>query len=114
MLDFRSSNAKCQRPKCAVRAGVAVAADNGHARLRQSQFRADHVHDALLGGIHIEQRHAELFAVLLQGLNLPRRNGIGDGRAARLGGNVVVDRRDRALRLAHLATGHSQSLERLR
>ena len=72
------------------------------------------MHNALLGRIHVEQRHAEIFAILLQGLNLPRRNGIGDGRAARLGRNVVVDGRDRALRLAHFAARHSQSLEGLR
>ena len=114
MLDFRRSNAKCQRPKRAVRAGMAVAADDGHARLSQSQLRADHVHNALIGRIHIEQRHAEIFAVLLQSLNLPRRNGIGDGRAARLGRNIVIHGRDRAMGLTHLAASYAQSLECLR
>ena len=63
MLDFRSANPKRQRAKSAVRAGMAVAADNRHAGLRQSQFRTDHVHDALFGRIDIKQPNAEFLAV---------------------------------------------------
>src|SRR5271156_189381 len=93
---------------------MAVPADNGHARLSQSEFRTYHVDDALLGGIHVEQRHAEIFAVLLQGPNLARCNRIDDGRATRFGRNVVIHRRHRTLGLPDLAARHSQALEGLR
>ena len=38
------------------------------------QLRTDHVHDSLLGRIHVEEADAELFAVGLQRGNLLRRN----------------------------------------
>ena len=46
MLHFAGADAKRQRAERAVRGRVAVAADDGHARLRQTQFRADDVDDA--------------------------------------------------------------------
>ena len=72
------------------------------------------MHDALLGRIHVKQRYAEFFAVLLQSLNLPGGNRIGDRRAARLGWNVVIDRGDGAPRLANASPGGSQTIEGLR
>src|ERR1700722_14355990 len=93
---------------------MAVTADNSHSGLSQCQFRTNHMHNALVGGIHIEQRHTEIFAVLLQSLNLPGRNRISDGSTARLSRNVMVHRRERPLRLPYLAPCHAQSLKRLR
>ncbi len=78
------------------------------------KLRANHVHDALLGRIHIEQRHAEISTILLQSLNLAGRNWIRDRSAARLGRNIVIDRGDCALRLPDPAACHAQSLEGLR
>ena len=49
VLDLRRTNAKSQRAECAVGAGMAVAAHNRHPRLRVTQLRTDHVHDALVG-----------------------------------------------------------------
>ena len=48
VLHFAGADAEGQRAERAVRGRVAVAADHGHAGLRESQFRPDHVHDALL------------------------------------------------------------------
>ena len=114
VLHFRSSDAEGQRAKSAVRAGVAIAADDGYAWLGQAQLRADHVHNALLRRIHIEQGHAEFFAVLLQRLNLARRDGIGNRRTAWFGGNVVIHGRDCALGLPHFAARRAKAVERLR
>ena len=49
VLHLAGADAERQRAECAVRRRVAVAADDGHAGLRQSLLRTDHVHDALLG-----------------------------------------------------------------
>jgi hypothetical protein len=47
VLDFRGTDAVRQAGEGAVRRGVRVAADDGHARQRGAVLRADHVHDAL-------------------------------------------------------------------
>ncbi len=47
VLDLAGADAEGQRAERAVRRGVAVAADDGHARLGQPQLRADDVDDAL-------------------------------------------------------------------
>ena len=114
MLDFGGPDAECQGSEGTVGAGVAVAADDGFSRLRQPQLRSDHVHNPLLGRVHIEQLHAEVFAILLQGCDLARCDRIGDRGPARLGRNVMVDGRHRALRLAHATAGCPQSVESLR
>ena len=63
------ADAERQRAERAVGAGVAVAADDRHARLGQPQLRPDDVHDALPLVAQRVQLDAELGAVLLQ---LPR------------------------------------------
>ncbi len=47
VLHFAGADAEGQRTESPVRAGVAVAADDGLAGLGQSQLRPDHVHDPL-------------------------------------------------------------------
>ena len=71
-------------------AGMAVAAYDRHTRLRQTEFRADYVDDALIRRIHIEERNAKVFAVFLQSFDLPRRYGIADRRTPGFGRDVVV------------------------
>ena len=66
MLHFAGADAKGQRAKRAVGGRVAVAADDGHARLGQPQFRPDDVDDAPVGAVHAVQRNAEIVAVFLQ------------------------------------------------
>ena len=55
VLDFAGADAEGQRAERAVRGSVAVAADDRLARLRDSQFRADDVHDALVAAVHVEK-----------------------------------------------------------
>ncbi len=61
---------KARRAECAVRRGVAVAADDGLAGLRRAQLRADDVHDAAVLVPEAEQFDAELGAVLLERTDL--------------------------------------------
>ena len=114
MLDFRRADAEGQRPEGSMGAGVAVTANDCHARLRESQLGADYVHDALIGRVHVEQRNPKLLAIFLQRLDLAGGNRIGDGSAARLGRNIVVHRGDRPIWLPDLASGHAQAVESLR
>ena len=48
MLDFACTDAECQCAKRAVRAGMTVAADDGHAGLSETKLRSNHMNDALL------------------------------------------------------------------
>src|SRR5215813_770965 len=95
-------------------AGVAVATDNRHTRLRQAQFRADDVHDSLLGRVEIKQLNAELAAVLAQGLYLRARQRVLQHQPVTGGWDVVVEGGKGQVRPTHRASGLAQSGERLR
>ena len=97
-----------------MRAGVAVPAHNRHPRLRQSEFRPNHVHDPLFGRIYVEQPYAELLAVFLQSFDLPRCDRVGDRCSARFRGNIVVYRGYRPLGLTYFSTRSPQPLKCLR
>ncbi len=94
-------------------AGVAVAADDGHARLGESKFGADYVDNALLGRIHVKKPDAEGAAVLLQRFNLLFSDGIENRRTTRLCRNVVVNCGEGAQRLTNFASGHTKPFKRL-
>src|SRR5262249_52671608 len=66
VLDFAGADAERQRAERAVCRGVAIATDHRHAGLRESEFGADHVHDALAIAMHAEAADAEVLAVGLQ------------------------------------------------
>src|SRR6266568_4655684 len=82
VLDLAGADTEGQRAKGAVRGSVAVAADDGLPRLRDAQFRADDVHDALVAAVHIEQAHAGFAAVLLEGIELQLRGLVNDRQRA--------------------------------
>ncbi len=60
---FGSSDAEGQGSERAMGAGVAIAADDCHPRLSQSEFRSDHMDNSLLLGVHVEKSHAEFLAI---------------------------------------------------
>src|ERR1700730_13818802 len=95
-------------------AGMTIAAYDGHARLRETQLGTDHVHNALIGRIHVKQADAKIAAVLLERFNLALGDHIKNRRAARFSGNVVVDCRYRPQRLANVAPRDAQSIKSLR
>jgi hypothetical protein len=114
VLDLRGADAEGQRAERAVRRGVAVAADDGHARQGQALLRADHVHDAAAGVVHVEIGHAEIGDVLLERLDLDARFLIHAALADRRGRRVVVGDGDGGVGPAHGAAGHAQAFEGLR
>ena len=85
--------------------GVAVAADDGHTRVREAKLGADHVNDSLFRGVDVEEANTEVPAIFLQSFNLLAGDGIKNGRAARLRWNIMIDSCDCAQRLAHLSPG---------
>ena len=114
VLHFAGADAEGERAERAVRGRVAVAADDRESRLRDAEFRADDVHDALVAAVHIEQIDAELFAVARERLELAGGVWIEHRQSAILGGNGVVHHREGQLRPAHGASGSLDARERLR
>ena len=101
MADFRGADAEGQRPEGPVRRGMAVAADDGHARLGQAQFRPHDVNDAALvrapacqfdpvaGAVDLQR--LDLFARLFGdiGALTIRPGGQGGGRVVQGGEGAV-------------------------
>ena len=114
VLHFAGADAECERAERAVRRGVAVAADDGAARLRDSEFGPDHVHDALVPAVHVEQIDAELLAVFRERLELRGGVRIEHRQRAVFRRNRVVHHRECQFRPAHLAPRRLQPGKRLR
>ncbi len=117
VADFGGADAEGEGTERAVRAGVAVAADDGLAGLRGALLGPDDVHDAAARVLQPDQVHAELGAVHFQLAHLPRGRFELDRQAAenlgRVGGRRVVHRRERAVEPAHLEVAGAQHVERL-
>ncbi len=79
MADFAGADAERQRTEGPVGGCVAVAADDGHARLGEALFRRDHVDDAAIVRGHVEQLDAVLGAVACQRGDLCLGGGAGIG-----------------------------------
>ena len=90
VLDFAGADAEGQCAERAVRGGMAVAANDGQAGLRDAQFGPDDVDDALVAAGHVEQGNAVPGAVLGQGFNLQPRILVEHGQVAVLGGYRMV------------------------
>ena len=114
VLHFAGADPERQRAERAVRGGVAVAADDRHARLRVAQLRADHVDDPLVSVLEVVQADAELAAVFAQRIDLLPRDRVGDRLIAIGGRDVVVGCGHRPLGPADLAAGQSQPFKGLR
>ena len=114
VLDFAGADAEGQRAERAVRGGVAVAADDGHAGLRQAELRADDVDDALLRIVQVVQRMPNSRQLLRSVSICCLEIGSAIGRRAVGRGHVVVGRGDGQFRPADFAAGQPQAFERLR
>ena len=79
MADFGRADAEGEGAECAMRAGVAVAADDRLAGLRDAELRPDDVHDAAAAVLQIEQLDAEFARVDLELPDLLRRRSIAIG-----------------------------------
>ena len=96
VFHFAGADAEGQRAERAVRGGVTVAADDGHAGLRDAQLRPDDVHDALMWAAQSVELHAELGAVLFEQFDLLAAHFVGKVEAREL---IAVERdgRDRMI-----------------
>src|SRR5262249_23130665 len=79
VFDFAGADAEGECAESAVRGGVAVAANNGLAGLRDDELGGDDVHDALVFAVHVEQAHAGFLAVALKGFELELGVLVEDG-----------------------------------
>jgi hypothetical protein len=114
MFDLTCADAKRKRSECAVRTGVTIATHNRHPRLRQSQFRTNHMHDALLGGIDIEESDVELATILTQYGNLFGSEWIRNWEGAISRWNIVIYSGYREIWPSHRAIIFTQTVEGLR
>ena len=106
-----------QSPECAVGRGVAVAADDGHARLGTALLRPHDVNDAVARIAHLEDFDPGARHIALQRLELQPRLGIGDMGEAEgltLGRHIVVGDRQGAIRPTHPTMRRAQAGEGLR
>ena len=97
-----------------MRGGVAVAADDGHARLREAKLRPDDVDDAARRRALAVERDSELAAVLLDLRQLLARQFVRDRNGRIRRGDRMVGRRDRLAGLADLEPALAQAGECLR
>ena len=118
MADFAGADAEGQRTERTVRAGVAVAADDGHARQGEALLRRDHMDDAAVGRRHVEQLDAVVGAVARQRVHLRlgrlrvvRQFAVGAGGQR---GRGMVHRRLGAVRTARRQAARLQLGEGLR
>ena len=117
MLDLAGADAVGQGPEGAVGGGVAVAADDGHARLGAALLGPDHVDDAVARIAHGEEFDAGVGDVARQGLQLQPRLVVGDGVDAlglALGRHIVVGDRQGQVGPAHRPMAGAQAGEGLR
>ena len=80
VFHLAGADAKSQRAECAVRSGVAVAANYRHPGLREAELGADDVHDALAVAVDAQTADAEFGAVGFQLRELFGRDGVDDGQ----------------------------------
>ena len=115
VTDLAGPNTERQRTERAVRAGVAVAAHDRHARLGDPQFGPNDMHDALDVTFNVEEWNTEVRAICSEGANL-------GGRIVRpvdlhgpdAGGNGMVHSGESLVRPAHRQAPFSKCGERLR
>ena len=98
----------------AVRRGVTVAADDRHARLRQTELGPDHMDDALGATAEVEKADARLAHVALESRQHVFGHHVHERPPLIARRNDVIDRRDRALRKPDLPPARAQHVERLR
>ncbi len=101
MREFAGADAPGERAQRAVRAGVAVAAEQRHAGQREAELGPDDVHDALAILADVVDLHARALALDAEGFD----HLVGPGRiaafGARRGGDDVVHGADGQARIAH-------------
>src|SRR5690606_16799267 len=112
---FGGADAVGERSEGAMCRGVAVAADDRHARQGKALFRPDDVDDALALVLLRVVLHAEVVGVLGERLHLDAAFLVLDADVAIWRSrDVVVNDRQRLLRRTDGAAGKAQAFESLR
>ena len=114
MAHLAGADAERQRAERSVRGGVTVAADDGHAGLRESLFGTHDVHDALLVAGQVVKTNAEVGAILFHLIELGFADGVENRQVVRRGGRGVIHGRDGQVRPADFQAAVAQRLEGLR
>jgi hypothetical protein len=112
VLDLGRPDAERQRAERAVRGGMAVSADDRHARLRAALFGRNHMDDAVARIAHRELLDSMPSRVFRQRRKLRARLHVGDGGnpgGLPFGRHVVIGQRQRPLRPAHRPPFPAQS-----
>ena len=94
--------------------GVAVAAEQGHARQREALFRANDVDDALTLIHQVEQFDAKLVVVLVGLFHYHSSDRVINSLVARMRRDDMIHHAQHLVRAAHLQTSHAQPLKSLR
>ena len=113
-LHLARADAEGEGAEGAVGGGVRVAADDGHARLREAELRADDVDDALAVRAQRVERDAELGAVGGQLGELEAGLLVEDGQRAVVRGRGMVRGGDGALGMTDGQAAPAQPFEGLR
>src|SRR6185437_6630141 len=96
----------------AVRGGMRVAADDGHARLGDAELGADDVDDALVAAVDVIEFNAKVGTVFAERVNLRSGDLVDDVETAfQRSGHVVINGGDAAVRTAHLAAGETETFK---
>ena len=114
VLHFARPDAECERAHRAVRGGVAIAADDRVAGLRDAELRPDHVDDALIAALHVEKIDAVLLAIARERFELRDRVRIDERQRAIFRRDRMIHHREGQFGLAHFAAGSFQPGKRLR
>ena len=92
---------------------MAVAADNGHPRLRVPQFGSDNVHNSLIGIVEVVVRMPNSWQLFRSVSICFFAIGSANRQTAVAGGHIVVGRGDCPLGSPHLTARQPQTLKRL-
>ena len=115
MLDFRGADTVRQAGKGAMRRGMRVAADDGHAGQCRTVFRANDVHDALLRVFKREiGQRADFANIAIQRFNLLTGNRVFDALFPMIGRRIVVSRRNNGGNPPRLAASQLEAFKSLR
>src|SRR6266478_1668042 len=114
VLDFAGADAERQRAERSVSGRVAVTANNRLPGLRDAEFRADDVYDALILAVHVEEANAGFAAVFFEGVELELGVVIEDGQSAVGGGDGMVHHGEGEIGAADLAAFGAKPGEGLR
>src|SRR5579863_2021922 len=102
MLHLAGADTERERAKSSVSRGMAVTADDCHARLRKTLFGPYDVHDALVRAVRTVKGNAEIAAVLFELIDLRGGNLVQDRQTAIVGGDAVISGRDGEVGTANL------------